>query len=364
MGRMATTNLWPNAIRAIAASLVAWIHREQEAVVAYQAEEIRALHEMLGGKRLRFTDAQRRRLELKARPLSHAKLREIGSLVTPDTLTRWFRKYAGANYDSHASRRPGRPPKPRHIRELVVRLAQENTSWGYTRIRDVMKHLGHEIGRTTVQRILDEDGIQPAPERRKHMPWATFLKAHWGAIAAMDFFKVEVLSLRGPIRYAVLVVMDLQSRRVQIAGIIREPYEDWMFQALRNLIDGVDGFLLSHVYLIMDRDPVFTQEFRARLARAGIEPVRLPRCSPNLNAYVERFNRSIQEECLDRVVPLGEAHLRKLVREYVTHYHEERPHQGLSGKLVTASSRARSDGPLVRLERLGGLLNHYYREAA
>jgi len=205
------SNLWPATVRAIAASLIAWIQREQEAVVSYQAEEIRSLRELLGGKRLRFTDAQRRRLALKSRPLSHAKLREIGSIVTPDTLTRWFRKYAGAKYDSHAKRRPGRPPKPRGIRELVVSLARENETWGYTRIRDVMKHLGHEIGRTTIQRILDEDGIQPAPERRKHMPWSTFLNAHWGAIAAMDFFKVEVLSLRGPIRYAVLVVMDLKS---------------------------------------------------------------------------------------------------------------------------------------------------------
>lgn len=130
---------------------------------------------MLGEKRLRFTDAQRRRLALKARALSHATLRDLGSLVTPDTLTRWFRKYAGAKYDSHVARGPGRPPKPEPIRDLVVRLAQENVGWGYTRIRDVMHLLGHEIGRTTVQRILDEDGIVPAPERRKHLPWATFL---------------------------------------------------------------------------------------------------------------------------------------------------------------------------------------------
>ncbi len=175
---------WSTAAHTIGMLLAGWIHREQEAVVAYQREEIRALREMLGGKQLRFTDAQRRRLALKARSLSHAKLRELGSLVTPDTLTRWFRKYAGAKYDSHAKRGPGRTPKPQHIRDLVVRLAQENVGWGYTRIRDSMRLLGHEIGRTTVQRILDEDGIEPAPERRKHLPWATFLKAHWGAIAA------------------------------------------------------------------------------------------------------------------------------------------------------------------------------------
>jgi len=104
-------------------------------------------------------------------------------------------------------------------REETVRLARENDGWGYTKIRDVMMYLGHEIERTTVKRILDADGILPAPERLEHMPWAAFLKAHWGAIAAMDFFQVEVMTLRGPVRYAVLVVMDLESRRVQIAGV-------------------------------------------------------------------------------------------------------------------------------------------------
>jgi transposase InsO family protein len=363
MGRMAS-HPWKTAAHAILTTLASWLHFEQEAAIAYQKEEIRTLREMLGGKPLRFTDAQRRRLALKARSLSHAALGDLGSIVTPDTLTRWFRKYAGTKYDGHAKRTPGRPPKPQQIRDLVVRLAQENAAWGYTRIRDVMRHLGHEIGRTTVQRILDEDGIEPAPERRKHMPWSTFLNAHWGAIAAMDFLKVEVLSLRGPVRYAVLVAMDLQSRRVNIAGILPEPYEDWTLQVLRNLIDGVDGFLVSHRSLIMDRDPVFTQEFRARLVRAGIEPIRLPSRSPNLNAFVERFNRSIKEECLDRVIPLGEAHLRELVREYVAHYHEERPHQGLNGERVAASTKLCSRGPVARRERLGGLLNHYYREAA
>ncbi len=121
---------------------------------------------------------------------------------------------------------------------------------------------------------------------------------------------------------------------------------------------------LPHHYLIMDRDPVFTREFRARLACAAIEPIRLPRRSPNLNAFVERFNRSIKEECLYRVVPLGETHLRELVRESVAHYHEERPHQGLSSRLIAATIEPGGRGPLVRRQRLGGLLKHYYREAA
>jgi hypothetical protein len=130
--------------------LAGWINRHQQAVIAYQKEETKVLREMLGGKRLRFTDGQRRRLALKAKALSRFNLRELGPLVTPDTLCRWFRKYAGAKYDSSGKRRPGRPPKPQHIRDLVVRLGKENTSWGYTKLRDVIFTLGHEIGRTTV----------------------------------------------------------------------------------------------------------------------------------------------------------------------------------------------------------------------
>ena len=114
----------------------------------------------------------------------------------------------------------------------------------------------------------------------------------------------------------------------------------------------------------MDRDPVFTVGVRAMLRHVGVNPVRLPRRSPNLNAFIERFVRSIKEECLDRVIPLGEAHLRELIAEYMTHYHEERPHQGLGGAFVQPSHDHAGNGPLVRRERLGGLLNYYYREAA
>jgi transposase InsO family protein len=344
--------------------LAGWINRHQQAVIAYQREETNVLREMLGGKRLRFTDGQRRRLALKAKALSHRTLKELGPLVTPDTLCRWFRAYACAKYDSSGKRRPGRPPKPQHIRDLVVRLAKENTGWGYTRIRDVIFTLGHEIGRTTVRRILAEDGIEPAPERRKHMPWATFLKAHWGTIAAMDFFKVEVMTVTGAVRYTILVVMDLKTRHVKVAGIVREAYEQWMIQIVRHLTDAVDGFLIGKTHVIMDRDPVFTARVRKMLRDAGAKPVRLPRRSPNLNAFIERFVRSIKEECLDRVIPLGEAHLRELIREYISHYHMERPHQGLDGALIQPANDCGAGGPLVRRERLGGLLNYYYREAA
>ena len=137
-----------------------------------------------------------------------------------------------------------------------------------------------------------------------------------------------------------------------------------MLQALRNLTEAMDGFLLGKTHLIMDRDPVFTAHFRGMLRNSGVNPVRLPRRSPNLNAFIERFIRSIKEDCLDRVIPLGEAHLRELIGEYMAHYHIERPHQGLDGAFVQPSNDHMADGPLVKRERLGGLLNYYYREAA
>jgi transposase InsO family protein len=344
--------------------LASLVDRDQGAVIDYLREENRVLRELLGDRRLPLTDAQRRRLAIRAKEVPRRRLLELGPLVTPDTLLRWFRRLVAAKYDGSAQRRGGRAPKPQELRELVARIARDNDGWGYTKIRDVVQLLGHEVSRTTVRRILKAADLHPSPERIKHAPWATVLKAHWGAIAAMDFFHVEVMTLRGPVRYAILVVMDLKSRRVEVASIVQEAYEDWMVQMVRNLTDAVDGFLLGKTHLIMDRDPVFSRDVRDMLARAGVRPVRLPRRSANLNSHVERFIRSIREECLSRVIPLGERHLRHLVREYVEHYHAERPHQGLDGAIIEPANDNAGQGRVVRRQRLGGLLSHYYREAA
>jgi putative transposase len=160
-------------------------------------------------------------------------------------------------------------------------------------------------------------------------------------------------------------VIDLVSRRVEIAGISRCPDGLWMEQVARNLLDVSDGFLLGKRYLILDRDPLYTREFGAAMKRGGAEVLRLPPSSPNLNAYAERFVLSIKTECLDRIVPLGEAHLRRSVSEFVQHYQFERNHQGLGNELIESTpSPANTNGRVERRERLGGLLNFYHREAA
>jgi transposase InsO family protein len=228
----------------------------------------------------------------------------------------------------------------------------------------MLRHLGRSIGRTTIQQILQEQGIEPAPTRAKQLSWKEFLKAHWGAIAACDFFTVEVLTLHGLVRYHVYFVIDLATRRVEIGGIVHEPTGAWMMQAARNLLDAEDGFLVGKTKLIMDRDPVFTADFRDFLSGAGVTAVRLPARSPNLNAYAERFVLSIKSECLSRLVLLGEGHLRLAVREYVTYYNAERPHQGLDGRFVVPVSNENAAGPIQCTERLGGLLRYYSRQAA
>jgi transposase InsO family protein len=244
-------------------------------------------------------------------------------------------------------------------------MAEENPRWGYTRIQGALSNLGHDIGRTTVKRILVENGIDPAPERGRRTSWATFLKAHWGAIAAMDFFTVEAVTWAGLMRYFVLIVIELKTRRVEVAGMVQQPDGRWTAQIARNLTDVADGFLRDERYVIHDRDPLFTAEFRTILEAAGVTPIRLPAKSPNLNAYAERFVRSIKEEALNRVVLLGEGHLRTVVCEYVSHYHEERNHQGIDNSLIEERGEVVAFGDRVaRREHLGGLLNYYYRYAA
>ena len=194
------------------------------------------------------------------------------------------------------------------------------------------------------------------------MPWSKFLKAHWEALAAADFFTVEVWTKIGLVRYLVFFVIDLPTRRVEIAGIAPVPNGLWMHQIARNLIDDVGGFLRGKGFLIHDRDPLYTREFRELLSHAGVTSVRLPPRSPNLNAYAERFVLSIKSECLDRMVLIGERHLRMAVGSYVEHYHCERCHQGIGNRPIEGVPKP-SDGAVLRHERLGGILSHYYRQA-
>jgi len=297
-------------------TLAGWINRHQQDVIAYLQEENRVLKSKFKGKRIRFTDDERRRLAIRGKILGRKLLGEVASIVTPDSILAWHRKLIAKKYDSSSKRGPGRPRVKDEIPKLTVRMAQDNASWGYPTIRGALFNLGHEVARETIRNILKEHGIVPAPDRRKRTPWSTFLKAHWDSIAAADFFTVEIWTLAELTHYHVLFFIKPSNRRVYVAGITEYPYAARMQQVGRNMTDAFDGFLLNIRYVIPDRDPLYTDAVRQLLKKAGAKSVRLPPRSPNLNAYAERFVRTIKESCLDRMIFYGESSLRNAIREF------------------------------------------------
>jgi putative transposase len=351
--------------RFVVIAVAGWMNQRQLHAIDYLREENRILREHLGGGRLRLTDDQRRRLAVKAKGVGRKLLREIATIVTPETLLAWHRKLIANKYDGTAQRAPGRPRIAKEIETLVVQMAGENRQWGYRRIQGAMANLGHELARSTIAQILERHGIEPAPDRSRKTTWKEFLTQHWELIVAADFFTVEVWTHQGLQRFIVLFFIEISTRKVEIGGIAPKANGLWMSQIARNLTDASDGILASKRYLIHDRDPLFTTEFLGMLADAGVNSVKLPPRSPNLNAYAERFVRSIKESCLERMILFGEQSLRTAIHNFVVHYHFERNHQGLENRLITPEpGRVGSTGPVQRPERLGGMLNYYYREAA
>jgi transposase InsO family protein len=302
-------------------TVTTWLDRREREMLAYLIEENRVLRRQVGGRRLRLTDDDRRRLAARAYRLGRRALREIAAIVTPDTLLRWHRQLIVRKW-TYRGKQTRRSDLLADIRQLVDRMAKENPTWGYTRIQGALKNVGHEVGRSTIARILKAQGIPPAPERPTS--WQTFLRAHWGEIAAADFFTTEVWTWRGLVTIYTVFVIELASRRVQILGSTSHPDEEFMGQVARTLTMGD-----ADVYrvLICDRDAKWSEAVRARLQEAGLRVVRTPYRAPNANAYAERFVRSIKEECLNRLIPLGERHFRRAVVEFAAHYHRERNHQ-------------------------------------
>jgi transposase InsO family protein len=354
-------------LHVLIAMVAGWVQRHQQQVIAYLSEENCVLKAQLGHRRLRLTDTERRRRAALAHPLGRARLKAVATIATPDTLMRWYKRLIAQKFDGSRHRRQlGRPRVPEELDQLVVRMAEENPSWGYRRIQGALANLGHHFDKLTMRNILRRHHMEPAPQRRKAgMSWTQFLKLHWEVLAATDFFTVEVAIWHGLVTYYTLFVMDLATRRVHIAGITPHPTAAFMQQCARQLTDPFDGFLLGKRYLIHDSDAKFTQAFDGLLKSSGVEPVSLPPRTPNLNPHCERFVRSIKEEALEQMVMLGERSLSYVIQRYLAHYHTERNHQGLDNQLITSEGEVGCQtGPVVRRERLGGLLSYYHRKAA
>jgi len=332
----------------------------------YLAAENRILRAQIKG-RLQLKDSERKTLARIAKRLGRKALEELGAIVTPDTLLRWHRRLIAKKFDGTKNRRagPGRRRTPEEIEKLIVRMAEENRSWGYDRIVGALSNLGYDVSDQTVGNVLKHNGIAPSPERRKGTTWKEFLKSHKTLIAATDFFTQEVWTARGLVTFYVLFFIDLTTRKVHFAGLTANPDEAWVKQIARNLTMTDWGFLLPFRYLLHDRDAKFCEAFREILKEAGVKPLALPARSPNLNAVAERFVRSIKEECLNKLILVGEQSLRLAIENYADHYHGERNHQGLNNALLAPAAEDRvgsTNGPICYRERLGGLLKYYYRK--
>ena len=336
-----------------------WMNRQQQEVIEYLKEENKILKEKIGKKRILLNDNQKMRLAHIGKRLGRKVLMDISSTFSPDTILKWHRYLVARKYDGSGNRISGRRHITEELEQLIVMLARKNKTWGSRRIKGALKHLGYKICHTTIDNVLKRNGYDPSPDRGRKTRWSEFLKIHWESLTAIDFFTTEIYTWAGITRYYVLVSIDYATRKVNVVGISQQPYGDWMKQMARNLTDPFAGFLKDKRYLIHDRDPLFTKEFRSILQSSGVKPIKTLPMAPHLNCIIERFIRSIKTESLDRMLIFGEKHLRYIINEYMQHYHEERPHQGLDNEIIEPPPKG--TGEILCQERLGGLLKFYRR---
>jgi putative transposase len=273
--------------------LCGWREREHKDVIAFLREENRVLKARLEGQRLRLNPHERRRLAELGHRLGRQLLTRVVTLVTPDTMLRCHRQLVAQKW-TYGGARGGRAGLQARIRSLVVRMATENPTWGYTRIQGALKNVGHQVGRSTIARILKTAGIPPS--RQRPTTWRTFIRAHWPALLAADFFTTEVWTARGLVTYHTAFVIELHTRRVRVLGSTLHPDGAFVVQAVRSLLAETDEVLREGRILICDRDPSWTSAMEDLLKTVGVRVVRTPAARPTAmrtqNASYDRSKRS------------------------------------------------------------------------
>jgi putative transposase len=284
-------------------------------------------------------------------------------LVKPDTLLRWHRRLVASAW-TYPHRRTGRPPLDQEVQQLIIRLARENPTWGYQRIKGELLHLGIRASATAIRMTLRRHGLNPAP-RRADGTWRAFLRQQAAGMVACDFFTVDTVWLR---RLYVLFFIELDTRRVHLAGVTAKPDGGWVTQQARNLLLVLGEQGRRACFLLRDRDAKFSHSFNEVFRSEGGEVLVTPVRAPKANSYAERWVRTVRAECLDWLLIVGRSHLEQILRVYVQHYNGHRPHRALglqppgqaAGLTVVGEDR---QGRVRRRDLLGGLL-HEYRRAA
>lgn len=331
--------------------------------------EVAVLHRQV--KRPVFEPADRALLAALSRLLPRRMWSTFG--VAPETLLAWHRRLVAKRW-TYSHRRPGRPRVDEETTSLVLRLGRENPRWGYRRIQGELLKLGIRLAQSTIAKILAEGGLGPAP--RRGATWQAFLKTQATGVVATDFFTVDTAFLR---RLHVLFFIELGRRRVWITGVTGHPNGPWVTQQARNVaMDLADDGVVTR-FLVRDRDTKYVVGFDEVFRSEGGEIIKTPFRTPNANAYAERFVRTVRAECLDHLLVLNARHLERLLRHYLVHYNNHRPHQGILQQIPAAESGHQvatmppttpTDVPnghfparIVRHDRLGGLIHEYQRAA-
>jgi len=346
--------------------------------LARQVKYLKVENEILRSKlpkRITITPKEKHRLVRFAQKLGGKVLRQLTTIVAPDTLLKWIRAEKKEGKKTPAKR--GRRRTPEQIRRLVLKLAKEN-QWGYTRILGELKKLGvRSLSRNTVKRILKDAGLDPGPKRGEGT-WDEFLKQHAASLWQCDFFSKRILTLKGIREVFVIAFLNVKTRQVILSPATLHPNEEWVVAQAESFVRQARDGGLPVALLQRDRDTKFTKSFDAKLKSLRVKVKRGAFRAPNTNAFVERFIQSIEQECLDRFVIFGEQHMDRVCQEYLAHYHQERPHQSLENEPVTApkkrgrpkTKQGKVEDEIVPLadvrctQRLGGLLKSYSRKAA
>jgi transposase InsO family protein len=338
--------------------------RDKDTEILALRHQIMVLERQLGDARPRFSPADRAFFAALLHRLPAQALHRLRLLVRPETILRWHRNLLARRHA--ASSRPKRPGRPRTIRSiqlLVLRLARENTAWGYRRIHGELVVLGIKVAASTVWQILQDAGIDPAPERTS-TSWLAFLRSQASALLACDFFETSTLS---GTRLYVLAVIEHASRRIRVLGATAHPTTSWVTQAARNLVMDLEDAGRHARFLIRDRDGKFPALFDAVLADAGIQVVLSGVRIPRMNAIMERWIHSCRRELLDRTLIWNQQHLLHALREYEHFYNTHRPHQGIDNArpLVTLPPTVTDQATLARLDvhprqRPSGIHHEYH----
>jgi putative transposase len=359
----------PRWISFLVIMLIEHFSAKRSAQIQFMKLQIELLREKLGGNRVILSPEDRVRMLRAGTEMDH-DVQDVIGIVSVKTYKQWLR-------EAGAGRQPGRVGRPKlakSVRDLIIRLAKENIGWGLRRIVGELKKLALRPGRSTVRRVLIDEGVLPDPNRHAPKgvvtPWRTFVAGHVNTMVACDFFVKAIWTPLGKKMAYVLAFIHLGTRKVFVSPATEHPTEAWMLQQSRNIRMWADEQGIDLRFLIHDRDTKFSEAFDQTFKRKDGGVVLTPFLAPIAKCYAESWIGSMKRECLNNFFCFSLGHLDHIVAAYVSYYNTVRPHQGLSNVPIPdreSPPLPNDASPIGKIgcdKWLGGLLKHYYRKAA